>query len=101
MQRNYNKKYYNMKLKKGFILRDICGDKVLVGEGLEAIDFGHLLSLNETATWLWQEAEKEGTFTCNSLTDALLGTYEVNPETAKKDVKRVIDKWIEENLIEE
>ena len=89
-----------MKLKKGFVLRDVCGDMVLVGEGLEVVDFGHLLCFNETATWLWQEAEKEGEFTCDSLAEALYNEYNVEPEVAKRDVDRIIEKWKNHNLIE-
>ena len=45
-----------MKQKKGLVLRDVCGEKVIIGEGLEAIDFGRLLCLNDTAAWLWEKA---------------------------------------------
>ena len=43
-----------MRLKKGFVLREVCGERVIMGEGLGAINFGKLLALNETAAWLWQ-----------------------------------------------
>ena len=38
-----------MRIKKGFVLREVCGERVIVGEGLGAINFGKLLALNETA----------------------------------------------------
>ena len=47
-----------MKQKKGLVLRDVCGEKVIIGEGLEAINFGRLLCLNDTAAWLWQKASE-------------------------------------------
>ena len=37
-----------MKIKSGFVLREVCGERVIVGEGLDAINFGKLLSLSET-----------------------------------------------------
>ena len=43
-----------MKQKEGFVLRTVCGEHVIVGEGLGTIDFGKLISLNETAAWLWK-----------------------------------------------
>jgi len=89
-----------MKLKKGFVLRDVCGDMVLVGEGLGVVDFGHLLSFNETAAWLWMEAEKKGEFTCDSLAEALYNEYNVEPEVAKRDVEKIVEKWKELKLIE-
>ena len=35
-----------MKIKKGFVLRDVCGEQVIMGEGIGALDFGRLLCLN-------------------------------------------------------
>ena len=89
-----------MKLKKGFVLRDVCGDKVIVGEGLEVIDFGRLLSLNETATYLWQTAESLGNFTPEELVAALCRDYNVTPDVAQKDVTTILKKWQEIGLTE-
>ena len=47
-----------MKRKEGFVLRTVCGEKVIVGEGLGAIDFGKLVSLNETAAWIWETSSR-------------------------------------------
>ena len=41
MARKRNQTY--MKIKKGFVLRNVCGEQVIMGEGLDAIDFGRLL----------------------------------------------------------
>lgn len=38
-----------MRQKKGFTLRTVCGEHVIVAEGLEVINFNKLLSLNESA----------------------------------------------------
>ena len=90
-----------MKQKKGFILRDVCGDKVIVAEGLEVLDFGQLLSLNETAAWLWEEASRQGDFTVESLTSALCEEYNVEKELATKDVTAILTKWKDLGLTEE
>lgn len=90
-----------MKQKKGFILRDVCGDKVIVAEGLEVLDFGQLLSLNETAAWLWEEASRQGDFTVDSLTSALCEEYNVEKELATKDVTAILTKWKDLGLTEE
>ncbi len=90
-----------MKQKKGFILRDVCGDKVIVAEGIEVLDFGQLLSLNETAAWLWQEASRQGEFTIDTLTSALCEEYEVDKELANKDVTAILKKWQDLGLTED
>ena len=46
-----------MKIKEGFILRTICGEHIVVGEGLAQVNFNKMLSLNESAAYLWKEAE--------------------------------------------
>lgn len=89
-----------MKQKKGLVLRDVCGEKVIIGEGLEAIDFGRLLCLNDTAAWLWQKASEMGDFTIDTLADALFDEYEVTKEKALHDVKDIIAKWEETGILE-
>lgn len=89
-----------MKLKKGFVLRTVCGERVILGEGLDAINFGRMLCLNETAAWLWEQAQEQGDFTAESLTEALCAEYEVSPEQALADVKETIDNWIKLGVTE-
>lgn len=89
-----------MQIKEGFVLRNVCGENVITGEGLDAIDFGRLLCLNETATWLWKKAEEQGDFTVDSLTDALCEEYDVTVEQARQDVAAMIDEWQKAGVIE-
>jgi hypothetical protein len=89
-----------MKIKKGFILRTVCGENVIVGEGLDAINFGRMLCLNETAAWLWKQAVEQGDFTAESLAKALCDEYEVTPDQALADVKETINQWTELKVVE-
>lgn len=89
-----------MKIKKGFILRTVCGENVIVGEGLDAINFGRMLSLNETAAWLWKQAVEQGDFTAESLAKALCDEYEVAHDQALADVKETINQWTELKVVE-
>lgn len=89
-----------MKIKKGFILRTVCGENVIVGEGLDAINFGRMLCLNETAAWLWKQALEQGDFTADTLAKALCDEYEVAPDQALADVKETINQWTELKVVE-
>ena len=89
-----------MKIKKGFILRTVCGENVIVGEGLDAINFGRMLCLNETAAWLWKQALEQGDFTAQSLATALGNEYDVTPDQALADVKETINQWTELKVVE-
>ena len=89
-----------MRLRKGFVLREVCGERVIMGEGLGAINFGKLLALNETAAWLWQQAQAMGDFTVESLAQKLCEEYEVEADEAKADVAEIIAEWQNVSVIE-
>lgn len=88
-----------MKRKDGFILREVCGEKVIVGEGLGAIDFGKLISLNDTAAWIWNKAGEQVDFTAESLAEALCEEYEVTHEVALADVEKLLSQWKELGIV--
>ena len=76
-----------MKIKEGFILRSICGEYIVVGEGLAQVNFNKMLSLNESAAYLWKEVEGKE-FTKEDLVKLLLDRYEVSEEQAAADVEK-------------
>lgn len=88
-----------MKIKKGFELRDVCGEHVVVAHGVENINFCQIISLNESATYLWNSVcDKE--FTYEDLTKLLLDEYEVDENTAKADATTIADKWMVAGIAE-
>ncbi|MBQ9677189.1 MAG: PqqD family protein [Prevotella sp.] len=90
-----------MNIKKGFVLREVCGENVIVGEGLEAVNFGRLLALNETAAWLWKQALAMGDFTIDALAEKLCEEYDVTNEVAQKDVAAIVGQWQKEGVVTE
>ena len=88
-----------MKIKNGFVLRDVCGEQVIMGEGLGAVNFGKLLALNDTAAWLWQKAQEMGDFTIEALAAALCDEYDVAPDEAREDVAEIVSEWQEVGVI--
>lgn len=89
-----------MKQKKGFVLRKVCGENVIIGESTETIDFGKLISLNESAAYLWEKASELGDFTPQQLADALQEEYEVSNEQALTDVNRIVKEWEKVGIVE-
>ena len=88
-----------MKIKKGFELRQVCGENIIVAYGIENIDFNKVISLNESATFLWKQiADKD--FTAETMASLLCLEYEVDAETAKKDAQALLDEWIKVGLVE-
>ena len=88
-----------MKIKEGFILRKICGEYVVVGEGLAQVNFNKMLSLNETAAYLW-EAVSGKEFDKEDLVQLLLDKYDVTPERAAADVDKLTAIWLEQGVAE-
>lgn len=89
-----------MRIKNGFVLRQVCGENVIVGEGLGAINFGKMLALNETAAWLWQQAVAMGDFTVDALAQKLCDEYEVSQTEAKVDVTAIVTEWQNVGVLE-
>ena len=89
-----------MRIKKDFVLREVCGENVIMGENLKAIDFRKILSLNESAAWLWKEAKTQGDFTVESLTARLCEEYDVEADKARQDVANMVGQWQELGIIE-
>lgn len=88
-----------MRTKNGFELRDVCGEKVIIATGIENIDFSKMISLNESAAYLWSSIEGKD-FDADTLTTLLLTEYEVAEDVARKDAEALIDEWKKCGIIE-
>ena len=86
-----------MKIKDGFILREVAGNYIVVAVGSAVKTFNGVINLNQTGAFLWEllqkGAEKE------DLVKALLEEYEVDEQTASKDVDIFIERLQQANLI--
>lgn len=89
-----------MKIIEGFKLREVAGQSVVAGEGLQQIDFNRLIALNTTAAYLWKQVE-EKEFTTGTLASLLAARYEVDDETALKDATETAEEWLKAGLITE
>lgn len=89
-----------MKKKTGFQVRDIAGEKVLVAYGLENIDFSKMVSLNETACFIWELIEPGEEIDIDKLTSAVMKEYEIDSASARKDIEELLEAWKEEGLME-
>lgn len=93
------KTYNKMKIKKGFVLREMCGENIVTAEGLEHINFNKLISLNSTAAFLWNKvADKE--FTAEEMAQHLVEEYQIDMELALKDSEALCQAWINAGVAE-
>ena len=85
-----------MKLKDGFLLRQVAGENVVLPTGA-AMDFNAMITLNDTGSTLWKQLEKEADR--ESLIAALLAEYEVDEATAAAAVDSFVARLKELDLL--
>ena len=88
-----------MREKKGFSLRQVCGEYIMVAVGKENIDFSNVVSMNETSVFLWNTFQDKD-FTEEDMAKALFDEYDVSMENARKDVADLVKQWALAGIIE-
>lgn len=80
-----------MKIKDGFIVRKIANTNVVVAVGQAAENFNGMITLNDTGAFMWNllsnTVDSE-----NEIVTALIKEYDVDKDTAQKDVCAFIEK---------
>jgi hypothetical protein len=89
-----------MKTKKGFTLREIGVNQVLVPESIEVINFNKLVSINSSAKYLWENLQGRD-FSAEDIVNLLTAKYNVSEDTALADAERLIEDWKRIGLLEE
>ena len=87
-----------MKLKKGYVLHTTGGEHMMVASGKAAQDFNGLARSNDTADFLLHQLKQDCTE--DQLVDALLAAYEVDRDTARRDVQALIHQLKAEGFLD-
>ena len=82
-----------MKRNSDFILRSVADTQLLVPVGAAAVQFAGMVTVNETTGYLWELLGSEQTL--QTLTAALCQRYDIDEETARRDVERVLSSLTE------
>lgn len=88
-----------MRIKEGFTLRTICGEHIVIGEGLAQVNFNKMLTLNGSAAYLWEQLTGRD-FTVQDMTSLLQEKYEVSAGRALEDAGKLLDVWKEQGVVE-
>lgn len=64
------------------------------------MDFSHIISLNPTAAYLWENIAGKESFTVEDMAELLLKEYDVEKEIALEDCVLIAERWAEMGLIE-
>ncbi|MCI5730005.1 MAG: PqqD family protein [Eubacterium sp.] len=88
-----------MKIKEGFMLREVAGSYVVVAVGKRSEQFNGMVNLNETGAFLWKLVEQGASR--DELLNSLLEAYEVEREKAEQDVDKFISILQQNDFVEE
>ena len=77
-----------MKIKDGFILKEVAGENVVIPTGSNLVDFNAMMTLNETGVFLWQRLEQD--ITIDKLVDAVCAEYDIDRDIAIQDIKEFV-----------
>ena len=78
-----------MKIKNGFVIREVGGDFVVVPVGERSKHFHGMINMNATGAFLWKFFTEEHTM--QEAVDALCQEYAVAREIAETDVERFVN----------
>lgn len=88
-----------MRIKDGYIIREVAGSNIVVPVGDEQVSFGGIMTLNPVGAFVWKRLENGATK--QELVEAVLSEYEVDRQTASADIDRYIEKLRQKNIIED
>lgn len=95
-----------MKAKKGFNIRKVCGQNLIVAEGKENMDFSNIISMNDSSALLWESIQGKD-FTIEDLAQILQDEYQIDEDTplpreqALQDATTVVEQWKEAGILED
>lgn len=87
-----------MKIVKEFILRTIAGETVLIPTGETTQEFNGLITVSDTAKFIWENMEKVNSF--KELVKLMLEEYDIDEETAKADAHQFIRELLQIGFVE-
>lgn len=88
-----------MKIKEQYKVREMAGEYVVIMQGKHGKDLTKIISLNESALYLWQRVEGSD-FDTNCVADLLTEYYGIDDQIAQRDAQHWIDKLEECGLLE-
>lgn len=88
-----------MKIKKEFFLKEVGGMSIVVATGREAGRFSGMINLNKTGEFIWKCLEQETNE--KEILEKILEKYDVDEETAGRDLRCILQTLREQKILEE
>lgn len=88
-----------MKIRNGFTLRSVVDEYMVMPTGDNIAKFDGTIVLNEVSAFVFKQLES--TVSQDDLLTAMLAEFDVDEQTAAKDLDKLLDRFRELNLLEE
>lgn len=88
-----------MKIKDGFILKDVAGSKIVIATGAQRINFNGVITFNDVGAEVFNMLD--GTNSVEDIISKISADYNVDSNIVKNDVEKLIEKMRKHNLIDE
>ena len=88
-----------MKIKDGYILRQVAGNSIVIAVGEEALNFNGMITINGAGTFLWRQLEKGATK--EELLAAMRSENDVDEASALRDLEDFLENLRKADLIVE
>lgn len=86
-----------MRIKSGFVLREVAGQNMVIATGEASKDFHGMIKLNSTGKEIWQGLQ-EG-LSESEIAKKLQGIYEVEETQALQDIEEFIGQMLEMGFV--
>lgn len=87
-----------MKIKEQFKVREMAGEHVVIMQGKLGSDLTRIISLNDSALYLWQHLEGRE-FSVERVAELLVEHYGIDDEIASRDASRWVERMEECGLL--
>lgn len=87
-----------MKVRDGFVLKQIAENTVVVPAGNDLVSIDSLLMLNSTGCFLWNLLQTDSTI--EFLANSLVSEYNIDFSTARADATEFVNVLKESNILE-
>ncbi len=88
-----------MKIKDGYILKDVAGEKIVIATGEQKLNFNGVMTFNSVGADVFNMLD--GTNSVEDIANKISQDYGVSVERVKTDVENLIKKMKEHNLLDE
>lgn len=86
-----------MKIKSNFVLREVAGEMVAVTAGNSNGEFWGMVQMNATGVFIWNCLQEDTTR--EAILEKMLEKYDIDAQTAQRDLDLVLDRFREHGLL--